>query len=150
MLMIASLGHPALIAACIIPIGACGALAMPSVTGVVLEGVPAKKAGTASAVFNTFRQVGGAVAIAVFGALIANPDHVAQGLRLSLGIVATLLLLAALSSLRINRGPNPQPENRLPAASTPQTSTRTLVRRTTCISAPSAPTFTYLQSGSAA
>jgi DHA2 family methylenomycin A resistance protein-like MFS transporter len=101
MLIIAPLGHPALIAVCIIPIGAGGALAMPSVTGVVLEGVPGRHAGTASAVFNTFRQVGGAVAIAVFGALIANPDHVVSGLRISLGIAATLLFLAALSSLRI-------------------------------------------------
>jgi DHA2 family methylenomycin A resistance protein-like MFS transporter len=74
---------------------------MPSVTSVVLDGVPAHQAGTASAVFNTFRQVGGAVAIAVFGALIANPDRVDQGLRLSLGIAAALLLLAALNSLRI-------------------------------------------------
>ena len=101
MLFVAPLGHPALIAACVIPIGAGGALAMPSVTGVVLEGVPARQAGTASAVFNTFRQVGGAVAIAVFGALIANPDQVVSGLRVSLGIAATLLFLAALSSLRI-------------------------------------------------
>jgi DHA2 family methylenomycin A resistance protein-like MFS transporter len=101
MLLIAPLGHPALIAACVIPVGAGGALAMPSVTGVVLEGVPARQAGTASAVFNTFRQVGGAVAIAVFGALIADPDQVVSGLRLSLGIAATLLFLAALSSLRI-------------------------------------------------
>ena len=54
-LIIAPLGHPLLIAACVIPIGAGGALAMPSVTGVVLEGVPARQAGTASAVFNTFR-----------------------------------------------------------------------------------------------
>ena len=74
---------------------------MPSVTGVVLEGVPARQAGTASAVFNTFRQVGGAVAIAVFGALIANPDQSSPGCALSLGIAATLLVLAALSSLRI-------------------------------------------------
>jgi MFS transporter, DHA2 family, methylenomycin A resistance protein len=101
LLLIAPLGHPALIAACVIPIGAGGALAMPSITGVVLEGVPARQAGTASAVFNTFRQVGGAVAIAVFGALIADPDQVLQGLRVSLGIAATLLFLAALSSLRI-------------------------------------------------
>ncbi len=101
MLLIAPLGHPVLIAACLVPIGAGGALAMPSVTGVVLEGVPARQAGTASAVFNTFRQVGGAVAIAVFGALIADPDQVVPGLRLSLGIAATLLVLAAISSLRI-------------------------------------------------
>lgn len=106
LLLVAPLGHPGLIAACLAPIGAGGALAMPSVTGVVLEGVPAYRAGTASAVFNTFRQVGGAVAIAVFGALIADPDQVVTGLRLSLGIAAALLLLAALSSLRIQARAN--------------------------------------------
>jgi DHA2 family methylenomycin A resistance protein-like MFS transporter len=101
MLITAPLGLPWLMAICIIPIGAGGSLAMPSVTSVVLEGVPAHQAGTASAVFNTFRQVGGAVAIAVFGALIANPNTIDQGLRLSLGIAAFLILLAALNSLRI-------------------------------------------------
>jgi DHA2 family methylenomycin A resistance protein-like MFS transporter len=101
LLVTTPLGHPWLTALCVIPIGAGGSLAMPSVTSVVLDGVPAHQAGTASAVFNTFRQVGGAVAIAVFGALIANPDRVDQGLRLSLGIAAALLLLAALNSLRI-------------------------------------------------
>ena len=97
----APLGLPWLMAICIIPIGAGGSLAMPSVTSVVLEGVPAHQAGTASAVFNTFRQVGGAVAIAVFGALIADPEQIDRGLRLSLGIAAALILLAALNSLRI-------------------------------------------------
>lgn len=101
LLIIAPLGQPAVIALGVIPIGAGGALAMPSITGVVLAGVPAGQAGTASAVFNTFRQVGGAVAIAVFGALIADPEQVVTGLRLSLGIAGTLLVLAALSSLRI-------------------------------------------------
>ena len=101
MLLVAPLGNPWLMAICVTPIGAGGSLAMPSVTSVVLEGVPAHQAGTASAVFNTFRQVGGAVAIAVFGALIANPDTIDTGLRLSLGIAATLILLAALNSLRI-------------------------------------------------
>ena len=100
-LVTAPVGNPALVAICIIPIGAGGALAMPSVTGVVLEGVPGHQAGTASAVFNTFRQVGGAVAIAVFGALIADPDRVVAGMQLSLGIAAALLLLAAVSSVRI-------------------------------------------------
>jgi len=100
-LITAPLGHPLLTALCVIPIGAGGSLAMPSVTSVVLEGVPAEQAGTASAVFNTVRQVGGAVAIAVFGALIANPDHIDRGMRLSLGTAAALLLLAALDSLRL-------------------------------------------------
>jgi MFS transporter, DHA2 family, methylenomycin A resistance protein len=101
LVIIAPLGSPVLMAVCVIPIGAGGSLAMPSVTSVVLEGVPARQAGTASAVFNTFRQVGGAVAIAVFGALIADPDRFDVGLRLSLGSAALLLLLAALNSLRI-------------------------------------------------
>jgi DHA2 family methylenomycin A resistance protein-like MFS transporter len=81
---------------------------MPSVTSVVLEGVPAQQAGTASAVFNTFRQVGGAVAIAVFGAFIASPDHIDRGLRLSLGTAAALLLLATLNSLRMRPRAAPQ------------------------------------------
>jgi DHA2 family methylenomycin A resistance protein-like MFS transporter len=101
LLLTAPVGSPVVTALCVIPIGAGGSLAMPSVTGVVLEGVPAAQAGTASAVFNTFRQIGGAVAIAVFGALIANPDNFLTGLRISLATAATLLALAALSSTRI-------------------------------------------------
>jgi DHA2 family methylenomycin A resistance protein-like MFS transporter len=126
MLIVAPLGSPALIAACVIPIGAGGALAMPSVTGVVLEGVPVRQAGTASAVFNTFRQVGGAVAIAAFGALIADPDRVVVGLRLSLGIAAALLLLAAVSALRIQpRADTPRPEPASACPLNPNQPTRT-------------------------
>jgi DHA2 family methylenomycin A resistance protein-like MFS transporter len=101
LLLTAPLEMPVVTALCLIPIGAGGALAMPSITGVVLEGVSSDQAGTASAVFNTFRQVGGAVAIAVFGALIASPHRFLPGMQLSLGIAAATLLLAALSSLRI-------------------------------------------------
>jgi DHA2 family methylenomycin A resistance protein-like MFS transporter len=100
-LLTAPLGSAVITALCVIPIGAGGSLAMPSVTGVVLDGIPAERAGTASAVFNTFRQVGGAVAIAVFGALIAHPDTFLTGLRISLATAATLLFLAALNSTRI-------------------------------------------------
>ncbi len=110
LLFTAPLESPVITALCIIPIGAGGSLAMPSVTGVVLEGVPAEQAGTASAVFNTFRQIGGAVAIAVFGALIANPANFLTGLRISLATAASLLALAALSSTRLHpRGPRAYP-----------------------------------------
>ncbi|WP_432573177.1 MFS transporter [Kineococcus sp. SYSU DK005] len=95
-------GSPWLVALALVPVGAGGSMAMPPVTGVVLEGVPSHRAGTASAVFNTFRQVGGAVAIAVFGALIANPDRFLTGLRTSLVVAAALLALTALNSLRIH------------------------------------------------
>jgi DHA2 family methylenomycin A resistance protein-like MFS transporter len=101
LLLTAAMGSALITTLCIIPVGAGGSMAMPSVTGVVLEGVPAEEAGTASAVFNTFRQIGGAVAIAVFGALIADPHSFLTGLRISLATAATLLLLAALNSTRI-------------------------------------------------
>jgi len=92
-------GSLVLITVCTCLLAAGGSLAMPSVTGVVLEGVPPEQAGTASAVFNTFRQVGGAVAIAVFGALVSGafvPGAVASFL-----VAAGLLLGAALLCLRI-------------------------------------------------
>jgi DHA2 family methylenomycin A resistance protein-like MFS transporter len=90
-----------LVALCVIPIGAGGALAMPAVTSVVLDGVDPHQAGTASAVFNTFRQVGGAVAVAVFGSLIAASKTFLPGVRVSLAIAAVLLLLTALISLQV-------------------------------------------------
>ncbi len=101
LVLTAHLGLPFLTAVCAIPIGAGGALAMPSVTSVVLDGVPAERAGTASAVFNTFRQVGGGVAIAVFGAFIANPETFLTGMRISLIIAAAVILAAAINSTRI-------------------------------------------------
>ncbi len=101
LLATAGVGSPLLVALCVIPIGAGGALAMPSITGVVLDGVPPGQAGTGGAVFNTFRQVGGAVAIAVFGALVADPDTFVTGARISFAIAAVLLSATALLSLRV-------------------------------------------------
>ena len=101
LLITATLRSPLITALCVIPVGAGGSLAMPPVTGVVLEGVRPELAGTASAVFNTFRQVGGAVAIAVFGALIATSHGFITGMRVSLAAAAILLLATALLSLAI-------------------------------------------------
>lgn len=95
------LGSPWLIAALIIPIGAGGSISMPPITGLVLASAPAEQAGTASAVFNTFRQVGGALAIAVFGALIADQAHFVVGAQTSFAIAAGLVLAAVLAATRI-------------------------------------------------
>ncbi|WP_432521470.1 MFS transporter [Kineococcus sp. SYSU DK006] len=94
-------GSPWWTALALVPVAVGGSVAMPAVTGVVLEGVPQHRAGTASAVFNTFRQIGGAVAVAVFGALIAVPGGFPAGVRSSLVVSAALLLLTAVNSLRI-------------------------------------------------
>jgi sugar phosphate permease len=72
---------------------------MPPLTAVLLNDVPGHRAGTASGVFNTSRQLGGALAIAVFGALLAQPDTFLHGLRTSLLIAAVVALAAAASSL---------------------------------------------------
>jgi DHA2 family methylenomycin A resistance protein-like MFS transporter len=109
MVLTAPLESPLLTTLLIVPIGAGGSLAMPPATGLVLHSVTPAQAGTASAVFNTFRQVGGAVAIAVFGALIADPQRFVAGMQISFTIAAGLLLVAALSGLRIH--PHREPAN---------------------------------------
>ena len=101
LVLTAPLDSPLLTSLLIIPIGAGGSLAMPPTTGLVLTSVTPERAGTASAVFNTFRQVGGALAIAIFGALIADRIHFTSGLQISLTVAASLLLATVLISLRI-------------------------------------------------
>jgi ADP-ribose pyrophosphatase YjhB (NUDIX family) len=64
-----------------------------------LTGVYYERAGTASGVFNTSRQIGGALAIAVFGALLADQTTFLQGMRSSLLIAAVVAMIAAAASL---------------------------------------------------
>jgi DHA2 family methylenomycin A resistance protein-like MFS transporter len=101
MILIAPLGIPWLIAPCMVFTGAGGSVAMPPTTSLVLASVSPARAGTASAVFNTFRQVGGAVAIAVFGALIADPAGFVTGMRTSFVVAGAAVVVAAGASLRV-------------------------------------------------
>jgi MFS transporter, DHA2 family, methylenomycin A resistance protein len=87
--------------------GLAGPLVMPPVTAVLLNGVPAHRAGTASGVFNTSRQVGGALAVAVFGALLADQQAFLHGLRISLLIAGAVALAAAAAGLRLEPRPVP-------------------------------------------
>jgi sugar phosphate permease len=75
--------------------------AHPPTTAVLLDAVPAGRAGTASAVFNTSRQIGGALAVAVFGALLASTGGFVVGLRLSLIIAAVVAALVAATATRL-------------------------------------------------
>ncbi len=90
-----------LVAVLVLLIGTGGSVAMPAATAVVLDNAPPAQAGTASAVFNTFRQVGGAVAIAVFGALVAAPGGFVRGMQISLVLAAIIVATMAVASLRI-------------------------------------------------
>jgi MFS transporter, DHA2 family, methylenomycin A resistance protein len=86
------------LSALMIATGLAGPLVMPPVMALLLQAVPARQAGVASGVFNSSRQVGGALAIAVFGALLANPETFVHGLRVSLLIGAAVALTAATVS----------------------------------------------------
>ncbi|WP_433172462.1 DHA2 family efflux MFS transporter permease subunit [Actinoallomurus sp. CA-150999] len=86
-------------------VGLAGPLVMPPVTAVLLGAVPHHRAGVASGVFNTSRQVGGALAVAVFGALLAQPAGFLPGLRTSLLIAAAAALAAAAASRLLRPAP---------------------------------------------
>lgn len=103
MLATAPLESLMLVTILMIPVGVGGALTLPPVTTLVLDSVSAARAGTASAVFNTFRQLGGAIGIAVFGALLTPPHMFVSGAQTSLLIAAVLVLISAVTSLFVRR-----------------------------------------------
>ncbi|WP_245679192.1 MFS transporter [Actinomadura hibisca] len=92
------------VAALMVPVGLGGALAVPALTALLLDAVPADRAGIASAMLNTARQVGGALAVAVFGALLAGASTFLAGMRWSMLLAATGLVLAAGAALTLPRG----------------------------------------------
>lgn len=63
-------------------------LAVPAMTTSILAAIDRGQAGTASAVLNTARQVGGAMGVAIFGAI--------QDIKFALSVSTILLLLGAL------------------------------------------------------
>jgi sugar phosphate permease len=86
-------------------VGPAGPLVMPPVMALLLNAVPSHQAGTASGVFNTSRQLGGALAVAVFGALLSTPAGFLHGLRTSLLIAAVIALAATALSLLLAARP---------------------------------------------
>ena len=94
-----------LLAGLIIPVGIGGPLIIQPTTAVLLDSVPAHRAGIASGVFNTSRQLGGALAIAVFGALLASRAQFVHGLRESLIIAAAAAFAAAAANLMSKPSP---------------------------------------------
>jgi EmrB/QacA subfamily drug resistance transporter len=104
----------ALLSALMILVGLAGPLVMPPVMALLLHAVPARRAGVASGVFNASRQVGGALAVAVFGALLASRATFLPGLRISLLIAAGAGFAGAGSAVRLVPGGTVRPALRLP------------------------------------
>jgi DHA2 family methylenomycin A resistance protein-like MFS transporter len=84
-----------------LPIGLGAALTIPTMTAVLVGSVPAALVGTVSGVLNTSRQLGGALAVAVFGALVAHRETFLGGMQLSLLVAVLLFLTTAAASLSL-------------------------------------------------
>ena len=97
-----------LVALVMVPVGVGGSFTVPPIIALVMDHVPAERAGTASGVVNTARQVGGSLGVAVYGALLAGHDFM-DGLRIGLGTTAVVLLLLVPVSLALRHAKQPQP-----------------------------------------
>lgn len=94
-----------LLSALTLLVGFGAALTIPTMTALLVDSVPAALVGTAGGALNTSRQLGGALAVAIFGALIAQRPTFVHGLQISL-LIAVLVMLttfAATLSLRPSR-----------------------------------------------
>ncbi|WP_328869269.1 MFS transporter [Streptomyces sp. NBC_00287] len=81
-----------------VPVGAGGAMAVTALTALLLETVPAERAGVASGVLNAARQLGGALAVAVFGALVADRTGFVSGLHSGLLIGAAVVAVSIVAT----------------------------------------------------
>lgn len=94
---------PLLVGVLLVPMALGCALTVPPLTAVMMDAVPAERAGLAAGVLNAARQVSGGLGIAVFGALVSG--GFTAGLRESLGIGAALFAVTALLSFRLSGRP---------------------------------------------
>ncbi|KHK99039.1 MFS transporter [Microbacterium mangrovi] len=90
------------IAALMMLTGIGGPFVMPPTTGILLGSVPAQRGGVASGVFNTSRQVGGALAVAVFGVLLSSNTYTA-GVTASMLIAGAITAATTIAALQLKR-----------------------------------------------
>ena len=99
--------------ALLVPLGIGGGLAVPPLTSAMLESVPHERAGLASGVLSAARQFGGAIGVALLGALIAGSAGFMTGMRISLIVAAAVLAATTLGVALFLPGtpnaPTPQP-----------------------------------------
>jgi MFS transporter, DHA2 family, methylenomycin A resistance protein len=78
-------------------------LAVPAMTTAILSSVDRAKSGTASAVLNAARQVGGAIGVAAFGGLVGGvaAEQITSGLTIAVLAAAALLIVATIIALSV-------------------------------------------------
>lgn len=94
---------PWLIAVLMVPVGVGGSFTVPPLTSLLLDSVPAERAGTASGVLNTARQVGGSFGVAAVGAVLVASTDFLHGHRAGLLAIAALVAVTCMFSLTLRR-----------------------------------------------
>ena len=69
---------------------------MPAATTAVMEAAPSERGGLASGTLNAARQVGGAIGVALLGALVARGTEFVGGFRIAMVVAAGAFVLAAV------------------------------------------------------
>jgi len=87
------------VALLMIPVGVGGSFTVPPLTSLLIDVLPAQRAGTASGVLNMFRQMGASLGVAAVGALLAAQMGFMTGLRIGFVTIAVLVTITALASL---------------------------------------------------
>ncbi|HTJ70982.1 MAG TPA: MFS transporter [Actinospica sp.] len=90
-----------MLAILLLPLAGGLGFAVPSLTALMLGGLAPERAGLAGGVLNSFRQTGGALAVAGFGALVSNHASFVTGLHTSLVICVALLAATAVATLAL-------------------------------------------------
>ena len=99
--------YPALVVP-LFAVGIGGGLTVPPMTAALLAAVPAERRGLASGVLNASRQGGGAIGVALFGALVGRSAGFVDGMHLALLIAGGAVLVGCVATLRsIPPGPRP-------------------------------------------
>ncbi|WP_420035013.1 MFS transporter [Streptomyces sp. cg28] len=80
----------------LVPTGLGGAFAVPALTALLMDSVPGPRSGIASGLLNALRQTGGALAVALFGALVSGDGFSLPGMRVSLLIAGCVLLVTSV------------------------------------------------------
>jgi DHA2 family methylenomycin A resistance protein-like MFS transporter len=92
------------VALALVPIG-LGGICVPPLTSRLLDAVPPELAGVAAGAYNATRQVGAAIGVAVFGALVVSTrgSQFLRGMRLSLLMGSGAIVVGAALSLALLR-----------------------------------------------
>ena len=95
-----------------VPIGFT-ALAMPAMTGLAMASAPRLRLGLSAGVFNTSRQAGGALGVAVLGTILTSGPGASVSLRPAFLLTAAAYVLAvALAAARLLRPTHDHPSHR--------------------------------------